>query len=225
MTVDSREIGFAGIAVVDFKLGDKIAIEAISVTQDSCDLSGAWLLKIGEEEKLSTILENKLVIVLGEENAARSWPVIQATSRVAIDDFLTEAREEVLTALSLFQEFNAKNLQEYDAYMKIKPTERKLLPKVTKKNLVEPNFSAWPDSIDLEISKQELERLGKLSSINGTPDDMKRVLAASRLLQILIYMWKNDEVERLNRQYVIGSDAKSTILPAIWLEKLFTKAI
>jgi hypothetical protein len=54
---------------------------------------------------------------------------------------------------------------------------------------------------------------------------MKRVLAASRLLQILIYMWKNDEVERLNRQYVIGSDAKSTILPAIWLEKLFTKAI
>jgi hypothetical protein len=166
-----------------------------------------------------------LVIVLGEENAARSWPVIQATSRVAINDFLTEAREEVLTALSLFQEFNAKNLQEYDAYMKIKPTERKLLPKVTKKNLVEPNFSSWPDSIDLEISKQELERLGKLSSIKGTPDDMKRVLAASRLLQILIYMWKNDEVERLNRQYVIGSDAKSTILPAIWLEKLFTKAI
>ena len=223
MTVDSREIGYAGIAVVDLNLGDKIAIESISVTQDACDLSGAWLLKIGEEEKIETILENKLVIVIGGGNTSKSLPAIQETKRVYINDFLGEAREEVLTALRLFQEFNAKNQQEYDAYMKIKPAERKLLPKVTRKNLVEPNFSSWPDSLDLEISTQELEKLGKLSSIKGTPDDMKRILAASRLLQILIYMWKNDEVERLNRQYVIGSDAKSTILPAIWLENLFTK--
>jgi hypothetical protein len=33
-------------------------------------------------------------------------------------------------------------------------------------------------------------------------------------------MWKKDEVERLNREYVTGADARSTILPIVWLEKL-----
>jgi hypothetical protein len=67
---------------------------------------------------------------------------------------------------------------------------------------------------------QELSKLGKLESISGTQPEMKRVLAASRLLQILVYMWKNDEVERNNRVYVLGSDAEMTILPKSWLSKL-----
>jgi hypothetical protein len=33
-------------------------------------------------------------------------------------------------------------------------------------------------------------------------------------------MWKNDEVERNNRVYVLGSDAEMTILPKSWLSKL-----
>lgn len=220
MSKELKDIGYASIAVVDFSFGDKVAIESISITQDSCDLSGAWLIDSTDEEKIHSVLENKLLIFLGEHKSQKDLIPKLRNYEVDLDDFITEARKEVESALTLFQEFSERNKSEYENYMKIKPAERKLLPKVVKKNLIEPTFSTWPEILNLETAEAELTQLKKLSSVSGTPDEMKRVLAASRLIQLLINMWRKDEVERLNREYVTGTDARSTILPFVWLEKL-----
>jgi hypothetical protein len=165
------------------------------------------------------------LIILGEHKGPKHLVPIFKEYEVHVNDFLIEAQKEVDSALNLFQEFNEQNKIEYENYMKIKPAERKLLPKVVKKNLIEPTFSAWPEKLDLESAESELSQLNKLSSISGTTVEMKRVLAASRLIQLLINMWKKDEVERLNREYVTGTDARSTILPIVWLEKLAIKKV
>ena len=215
-----QKIGYASIAVVDPLPSGSVAIETISVTEDACDLSGAWLLEPSELHKASTILSDKLIIVLGESKKLPGPLSDFSKMQVSIQDFLIQARHEVSTALKLFRDFQVNNEKEYADYMNIKPAERKLLPKVTKKNLVEPSFSKWPQDLNLSAAESELDSLGKLSKIEGTPEEMRKVLAASRLVQMLVYMWKKDETERQNRQYVKNEDSVNTILPTPWLKKL-----
>ena len=43
MKLGESEIGYASIAILEFKQSGKIAIETISVTREACDLSGAWV--------------------------------------------------------------------------------------------------------------------------------------------------------------------------------------
>jgi len=220
MDASFRKLRYASIAIVDHISTEEVAIESISVTEESCDLSGAWLVNSKDSQLLLNILSGKLIIELGssESPAAKIKPKSQ--DQVSIQDFLDDARHEIEIANKLFNDHVERNLQEYSSYMQVAPAERKLLPKVVKKNLVPPDFSKWPDTVDMNNPEQELRKLGKLASIVGTDPEMKRVLAASRLLQILVYMWKSDEVERNNRVYVLGSDAEMTILPRSWLSKL-----
>jgi len=220
MDASFRKLRYASIAIVDHISTEEVAIESISVTEESCDLSGAWLVNARDSQLLLNILSGKLIIELGssESPAAKIKPKSQ--DQISIQDFLDDARHEIEIANKLFNDHVERNLQEYSSYMQVAPAERTLLPKVVKKNLVPPDFSKWPDTVDMNNPEQELRKLGKLASIVGTDPEMKRVLAASRLLQILVYMWKSDEVERNNRVYVLGSDAEMTILPRSWLSKL-----
>ncbi len=220
MDASFRKIRYASIAIVDHISTGEVAIESISITDESCDLSGAWLVDSKNSQMLLNILTGKLIIELGSKESSNTKIELKLQNHIHIQDFLDDARQEIEVAKNLFNDHLERNLQEYSAYMKIAPAERKLLPKVVKKNLVPPDFSKWPDVVDLDNPEQELRKLGKLESIVGTDPEMKRVLAASRLLQILVYMWKNDEVERNNRVYVLGSDAEMTILPRSWLSKL-----
>jgi len=54
---------------------------------------------------------------------------------------------------------------------------------------------------------------------SSTPEDMKKTLAAARLVKFLVDMWQLDEQERVNRKYVDGTDAEITILPESWLKE------
>ena len=218
MEAGFRKLRYASIAIVDHISTEEVAIESISVTEESCDLSGAWLINSKDSQLLLNILSGKLIIELGSSESPAA--ISKSQDHVSIQDFLDDARQEIEVANKLFNDHVQRNLQEYSSYMQVPPAERKLLPKVVKKNLVQPDFSNWPDVVDLNNPEQGLRTLGKLESIVGTDPEMKRVLAASRLLQILVYMWKNDEVERNNRVYVLGSDAEMTILPRSWLNKL-----
>jgi hypothetical protein len=220
MGVSLNKIRYASIAVVDHISIEKVAIESISITDESCDLSGAWLVDSKDSELLSNILSGKLIIELGSPESSNAKVELKLQDQISIQDFLDDARQEIEVANKLFTDHVERNLQEYSSYMQIAPAERKLMPKVVKKNLVPPDFSNWPGVVDMNNPEQELRKLGKLESISGTQLEMKRVLAASRLLQILLYMWKNDEVERNNRVYVLGSDAEMTILPKSWMSKL-----
>ena len=220
MKLEEARIGYASIAVLDFKQSGKIAVETISVTRDACDLSGAWLLENDNSKDFNTITYNKLLVVLNFPNESKKDFSISNSRIVTAQEFIQEAIQEVHSAIKLFQTFKDSNEKEYAEYMSVAPAERKKLPKVVKKSLVEPDFSTWPLEVNLMKAEQELEKLGKLGSIEGSVEDMRHVLSASRLIQLFINMWKNDETERLNRQYVTGDDATSTILPIAWLKKL-----
>ena len=220
MRTGLKKIRYASIAVVDYISTEKLAIESISITDESCDLSGAWLVDSKDSELLTNILSGKLIIELDSSESLAAKVEKRQQNQISIQEFLGDARQEIEVAKKLFNNHVERNLQDYSAYMAIAPSERKLIPKVVKKNLIPPDFSTWPIAVDLNNSEQELRDLGKIAEIEGTQVEMKRVLAASRLLQILIYMWKNDEVERNNRVYVLGSDAEMTILPQSWLSKL-----
>ena len=219
MTSKSNTVNYASIAIIEF-CENEILVEAISVTEDICDLSGAWNFDHENLEKIKNVLGNKLLILIGEKkklpNSLREFE----NKLVSIQDFLDQAKYEAKKALQLYEEFHEKNEKEYLEYMQVKPAERKLLPKVTKKKLIAPIFYDWPDSINLDEAEKELTRLGKLSKIEGTPNEMRKILAAARLVQILIKFWINDENERLNRQYVTEEMAKVTILPPPWLKQV-----
>ncbi len=220
MSTDIRKVGYASIAVIDLQDSGVVAIETISVTRDECNLSGAWLLKSFDQEKIENLLSDKLLVLLGTNQDSVKKLTKYTKNQVLVSEFLNEAKAEADEAMRLYGQFKVTNEKDYAAYMSIKPAERKLLPKVTKKNLIEPTFSNWPSRLDLSESESEMAKLGKLSQIDGTPTEMRKVLAASRLIQMLVYMWKLDETERVSRQYVKDEIAVETILPLAWLNKI-----
>jgi hypothetical protein len=214
------EIEYVSLAVVDSVSDKRFAIETISISADSCDLSGAWLLESKDRDAIKNIMTGKIILNLGNEISLKSIDQNATLRTVSLEDFLVDAKSEISIANNLFEKFVQQNRDEYAEYMNVKPDERKLIPKVVKKNLVPPDFSVWPSGLDLSQPHNELRKLGKLEKIQGTPIEMEKVLTTSRLVQILINMWKSDESERLNRVYVLGADAESTILPKSWLSRV-----
>ena len=214
-----QKLTYASIAIVDLSLEKEIAIEVLSVSEDSCDLSGAWLISFEETKKLNEIVADKPLIFIGENDSV-SNSIVEKSATLDMTDFLAQARRDARTALESFSAYVVKNVQEYETYMAMPPAERKILPKIVKKSLISPKFSNWPDAISLDKAESELERMGKLSKIDGTPSEMRRVLAAARLLQTLISMWRSDEQERTNRLYVLGQVADISILPDCWVNQI-----
>ena len=98
----------------------------------------------------------------------------------------------------------------FDSYKADSPLKRN--------KLVAPEFYNWPDSINLNNATEILESMGKLAIPLGTPNEMKRIIAAARLLRFLIDKWHSDEQERNNRKYIQGNEADITILPKAWLQ-------
>ena len=215
----NNDNAYVSIAVVDPTLPEKIAIEVISITPDSCDLSGAWLLNSKEIETFHQIAEGRGLILIGE-GSPELMAVFQSYVVLNLDDFVRNATNDAQDALIKFDEFVVANEEEYKKYMEFSVAERKSMPKVIKKKLTQPSFFDWPSEIDLSKSREVLSKMGKLSQIEGTPAEMQRVLTASRLLQILINMWRSDELERANRVYVSGDAATVSILPNSWMEAL-----
>ena len=75
-----------------------------------------------------------------------------------------------------------------------------------RKNMVEPSFFDWPETLNLNDSAEYLESLGKISAPVSTPNEMKKTLSAARLVKLLIERWQMDEQERVNRKYVDVTD-------------------
>ena len=215
----SATTSFASIAIVDCSNLNSIAVETISVTAETCDLSGAWVLTNEKSNQLEKLISGRLVIVIGDienfkKNSGSDYTLVE------IQSLLDQAIRDANSAMNDFATFVSNHEKEYAAYMAIKPADRKLVPKVAKKNLIEPSFARWPHSVNLESPEIGLTELGKLGEIAGTPLEMRKVLGASRLLQVLINMWHSDELERINRLYIHGEAAQISILPDCWLSLL-----
>ena len=213
---------YGSVAIAEVLATGEVAIEAISITPESCELSGAWIISEGEEEVLQQILADRLLIPIGDRSMAVAKLTKFLGQEVNIQDFIDEARIDAQSALNSFEEYVRQSDYEYAQYMSINPTDRKALPKVVKKKLVAPDFYQWPIQVDLNRSQDFLKSVGKLGEISGTPIDMKNVLTAARAIKLLVDMWHRDEIERSNRLYVLDQAAQIAILPNCWLRKLDT---
>ena len=134
------EVKYVSLAVVDFVSEKKIAIETMSITQDTCDLTGAWLLEVDDREIILNILTGKLILGVSDVDRLAKIDSSLNNRTVSISDFLSDAKAEVGIATKLFESYVESNKREYAEYMSVKPQERKQLPKVFKKNLTPPEF-------------------------------------------------------------------------------------
>lgn len=192
---------YACIGIVDWQLHG-VAVETISIHEGVCALSGAWYLNKPAIQDVSQLVRGALVLEIGATPPTdlKSDPKIKF---VDVASFLRSAKAECTTALQEYSSFKAEKL-------------------VKRKKLVEPDFTRWPDSLDLEKASHHLVQLGRAASINGTDPEMERVLNASRLVKWMIDGWLRDEQERNQRSYMSASKPDIRILPASWLQVLQT---
>lgn len=195
----SMQNHYASIAIVEVHSNEIVTIESISISKGECALSGAWDFSVSEKIKIDSVVSGKLIIALGDESAVTKLLANPVLKYLQAKPFLQEARKAAEDALAAFESF-------------------KLEDNKKRKKMVEPSFFEWPDDLDFNRSTEYLESLGKIAVPASTPQEMKKTLAAARLVKFLIDMWQLDEQERVNRKYVEGAEAEITILPEAWLK-------
>ena len=211
---------YASLVLVDQLKSGKIALWTVSITSTSAELTGAWVIEKDDSQTLNQIMSGRLILLVNKSSQADALFSGYLNSIVELADFVKEAKDEAESALVTFNDFILENENRYKEYMAIDKTNRKLLPKVSKKQLATPEFFDWPTDLTLNNSRKYLESKGKFGLVSVANDELANVLISARCLQFLISMWQIDETERRNKVYIEGEAAAVTILPRIWLEKL-----
>ncbi len=192
---------YACISILDWQVHG-VAVETISIHEGVCALSGGWYLDKPAIQDVRQLVRGALVIEIGTTPGAD----LKSDSKIKFVDvasFLMSAKAECTTALQEYFSYKAEEL-------------------IKRKKLVEPDFTDWPDSLDLEKASYHLVQIGRAAAINGTDSEMERVLSASRLVKWMIDGWLHDEHERSQRPYISASKPGIRILPASWLQVLQT---
>ena len=192
---------YASIAIVEIHSDDKVTIESISVSKGECILSGAWDFSIKETENITNVVSGKLIIPLGSESAVKKLLAHVDLKFLTSKPFLQEAKKAASDALNAYELFKSEDAKK-------------------RKKMVEPAFFNWPDELDFNKASEYFESIGKMAVPSETPIEMKKTLAAARLVKFLVDMWQQDEQERGSRKYVEGIEAEITILPECWLRDL-----
>jgi hypothetical protein len=191
---------YASIAIVEMHSDEIVTIESISVSKGECVLSGAWIFSMNESQNIATVVSRKLIIALGDETAVKKFLASSNLKYLRAKPFLEEAKYAANAALNDYEAFKSEDFKK-------------------RKNMVEPSFFNWPEDLDFNMSAEYLESIGKVAIPATTPKEMKKTLAAARLVKFMVDMWQKDEQERGNRKYVDGADAEITILPETWLKE------
>lgn len=193
----SPSSSYVCIVVVDWQAAGA-AIEKISIAEGRSAHSGAWFIAGGESDVIAQIVSDCSLIEIGDKRD-ESIRFGKSVTPIAVADFLRFASDECSVALS-----------EYHQYKNEEPVKRE--------DLVEPNFTIWPSSLDLEQAAQELNGLKRAPFIRGTDPEMERVLTASRLVKWMVDGWLHDEQERVQRRYMSYSRVGIRSLPNPWLK-------
>jgi hypothetical protein len=210
---------WASLAVVSFEQQYGYSIETISIDTQSCSLAGAWDFETLNEPEVKNILEQRLIVTSGVMNSLH-FAKGYSSSWVDLKTFITDAATAAQDGVTRFGKYLDQNEKDYSAYMAIPPLERKLLPKVVKKKL-EPIYAhSWKLDFDELRPELTLRQLEKRDSIDGTPPNMKRVIATSWLLKHLVDRWRDDENERKSRDYLYPDGESAELLPKSWMVEL-----
>lgn len=214
-----QPVSYSCVALLDIFDPLHIGIITISILQDKAIHSGAWEIDSSDIAGIRNLIENCLVLVLGDEAEMDLIVGKEFLNKVSLNMFLQEARDKAKSSEILFDKYVDQNGNEYAAYMSRPPSERKSLPKVVKKKLSPPTFHDWPHKVDLDQAGAYFRSLNKLATVKGTPKEWDRVITAARLVTYFVDQWKLDEVERNSKSYLKNDDSKPQILPDVWLMK------
>lgn len=210
---------WANLGVVCYEKEFGYSIETISVDANTCTLSGAWEFETLDDPAVTSILGARLVITCGLDDGEA---VVNrfASKGVDIKTFIADASDSAKDGIERFNRYLEENARKYSEYMSIPPAERKLLPKVIKKKL-EPIYAhSWELSYNELAPELTLRQLGKRESIEGTPQNMVRLITTSWLIKHLVDRWREDEMERKSRDYLYPEGEKIDVLPRSWLIEL-----
>ena len=83
---------YASIAIVEVLGDNRIAIEVVAVTQDTCELAGAWLLDAPTQEQINEIIAGRLTLFTGDGNLSLNLGQIYSAVTVRLLDFISEAK-------------------------------------------------------------------------------------------------------------------------------------
>ncbi|CAN2206955.1 hypothetical protein MCEMRE22_00908 [Candidatus Nanopelagicaceae bacterium] len=189
---------YASVAIFDLGPANKVSISVISVTPNEVVLSGSWVLEQHQDNEISLILSDRLAIPLTKATESAYPEKKYGYTKVSLSDFFVEARLDAASSLEAFNQYRNEDLKK-------------------RKNLVPPFFYDWSTPPDLLEAEGILGSLGIPGTYEGTVLEMKRVLAAARLVLYFISKWQNDETARSGRKYVDGAEAQITILPRKWM--------
>lgn len=189
---------YASVAIFDLGPANKVSISVISVTPSEVVLSGSWVLEQHQDNEISLILSDRLAIPLTRATESAYPEKKYGYTKVSLSDFFVEARLDAASSLEAFNQYRNEDLKK-------------------RKNLVPPFFYDWSTPPDLLEAEGILGSLGIPGTYEGTALEMKRVLAAARLVLYFISKWQNDETARSGRKYVDGAEAQITILPRKWM--------
>lgn len=189
---------YASVAIFDLGPANKVSISVISVTPSEVVLSGSWVLEQHQDNEISLILSDRLAIPLTKATESAYPEKKYGYTKVSLSDFFVEARLDAASSLEAFNQYRNEDLKK-------------------RKNLVPPFFYDWSTPPDLLEAEGILGSLGIPGTYEGTAPEMKRVLAAARLVLYFISKWQNDETARSGRKYVDGAEAQITILPRKWM--------
>ena len=207
---------WANLAIVSINKTIGCVIETISVTEDSCELSGAWHFTSSSDPSVATILHNRLIITLGISEGQFDYKRYKSL-KIDIPAFIADAKESALQGVIKFNAFVQEDAQAYAAYMDIPPKERKLLPKLIKRNLEPLIAKNWDLSFEEDNPELTLRQLRKREEITGTPESVKKVIAVAWLVKHLVDRWRDDEIERKSRTYMYPENISLQLLPETWL--------
>jgi hypothetical protein len=203
LRVMGSNIKYSGIGIYEVLASGDVIVETIGVVESECALVGAWVIRPAEMGKLPAIIEGKLLLKLGEFSLPSPYDFQFMNNHVDLDAFLFEASSKGEETIS---RFNTEMDQRTPS----------------KRTLIEPNLSNWLSGGNIDSSALLLKRMRKISSIQGTPPLMENVITASRLIQILITNWLNDETVRSKKSYLQSPLRVKNLLPSKWLEKAAT---
>lgn len=207
----------AKIAVADLSV-KHVSIETISINSKSCNLVGAWQIENTEIEIIKNILGDSPILLLNEHRNEYIQTHFQNNNKLNLNTFVNEAKFKADLTQKSFKEYVEKCEKEYKEYMAISPADRKLVPKVTKKNIEPIYLNNWDLQVDYNSPELTLKKLRKRESIPGTPIEMKLVNTTAWLTKFLIEMWLEDEIERTSKTYLPENITGINLLPPSWLK-------
>lgn len=210
---------WASLAIICYDQKFGYAIETISVDSQTCTLSGAWDFETLDDSSVFNILNHRLLITSGLKND-QGLEQRFACKQVSLKSFISDALVSAEEGVDRFERYIEENAKQYSKFMAIPPAERKRFPKVIKKKL-EPIYQhSWDLSFEELKPELTLRQLGKRESIDGTPANMKRLIATAWLTKHLVDRWRQDEIERISRMYLYPEGRELQVLPSSWMNCL-----